>query len=87
MRSQNRKKWEDLNTPQKASVILLGILQISLLVAALLDIRKRPEQEITGGNKRIWTMIVFVNYIGPIAYFLFGRRGKALSSSQAVEIK
>ena len=87
MSSQNRKRWEDLSTPQKASIILFGMVQIVLLVAALLDIRKRPVEEITGGNKRIWMMIAFVNYIGPIAYFLFGRRGKALSSNQAVELK
>lgn len=85
MTSRNQKKWKDLSTPQKVSVILLGIVQITLLVAALLDIRKRSEDEITGGNKRIWIMIAFINYIGPIAYFLFGRKRMAISNSQTAE--
>ncbi len=87
MTSRNQKKWEDLSTPQRISAVLLGIAQITLLVAALLDLRKRPAEDITWGNKRIWIMIAFINYIGPIAYFLFGRRGKALSNDQVVEIK
>lgn len=49
----------------------LVILQLILMVAALLDLAKRPS---TRGPKWIWVLIiVFVNTIGPIIYFVAGR--------------
>jgi len=72
--SHNRKKWEDLPSYQKIAIITLGIFQVLLLVTALIDLCKRSPQEITGGDKRIWRVVVFINTIGPIAYFLFGRK-------------
>ena len=73
MTSRNVKKWEEFSPPQKAAIVLLGIVQIALLVAALVDIRRRPSEQING-SKRMWTLLAFINYVGPIAYFLFGRK-------------
>jgi len=53
--------------------MLSGTVQVALLIAALADIWRRPEEEIRG-DKRLWTAVSFVNFIGPISYFLFGRR-------------
>jgi hypothetical protein len=48
------------------------IIQIILLVVALLDLRKQP---FTRGPKWMWVLIiVFINIIGPIVYFLAGRK-------------
>ena len=68
------KSWHDFTPVQRTRVILLGIIQVSLLIAALRDLRRRPAEEIKG-SKKLWTALVFVDYIGPIAYFLFGRKG------------
>jgi hypothetical protein len=54
-------------------LVLVGSIQLVLLVAALIDIRRRPATEIKGG-KRLWTALAFLNTIGPIAYFAFGRK-------------
>jgi len=67
------KKWNELNTAQKSSIVLLSIVQFGLLAAALIDIRRRSPDEING-SKRLWTAVAFINFIGPIAYFLFGRK-------------
>ncbi|MGE5602144.1 MAG: PLDc N-terminal domain-containing protein [Nitrososphaerales archaeon] len=67
------KKWSELPTGQKVAGLLLAVVQYSLLIAALWDIWHRPVDRING-NRRIWTTAVFVNFIGPIAYFLFGRK-------------
>ncbi len=67
------KQWQDFTDRQKRGIVVLGALQIALLVAALIDIRRRPAEEING-SKRLWTMVVFINGVGPIAYFLFGRK-------------
>jgi hypothetical protein len=46
---------------------------MTLLAAALWDLRRRPDSAING-SKRLWKAAVFINYIGPIAYFWKGRR-------------
>ena len=68
-----RKRWSDLTHTQKRGFVLLGVLQIGLLITALIDICRRPAEDING-SKRLWTAVVFVNFVGPITYFLFGRK-------------
>ncbi|MCK4268520.1 MAG: PLDc_N domain-containing protein [Actinomycetia bacterium] len=49
------------------------MLQLILLAAALLDLSKRDK--VTGGNKLPWIiLILLVGTIGPIIYFVFGRK-------------
>ncbi len=67
------KQWNDLTDTQKRGIVLLGVLQLTLLITALVDLRRRPADAING-SKRLWTALVFINFIGPIAYFLFGRK-------------
>ena len=68
-----KKEWSDLSTGQKRGIVLSGIVQITLLAAALADIYRRPKAKIRG-NKLLWTLASFVNFVGPLSYFLFGRR-------------
>jgi phospholipase D-like protein len=58
---------------QKGAIVLTGAVQLGLLAAALEHIYRRPAGEIRGG-KRLWVAAAFINYVGPISYFLFGRR-------------
>jgi hypothetical protein len=52
-------------------LIPIIILQLVLVVVALLDWVKRPH---TRGPKWLWLiLIIFVQWLGPIAYFVFGR--------------
>jgi len=81
-----KKKWKDLSDMQKAAIFLLGIASIALLVAALVDIQKRAPEEING-NKNAWRLLAFVNSIGPIAYFLFGRKRTGFSASRETGIR
>ncbi len=67
------ERWSELSSGQKRVVVLSGAVQLGLLAAALADIRRRPAEEIRG-NKKLWAALAFVNYVGPIAYFLVGRR-------------
>jgi ABC-2 type transport system ATP-binding protein len=54
-------------------VVPLLVLQLGLLIAAVVDLL-RDDRHVRGGNKGIWAVIiVFVNLIGPILYFLVGR--------------
>ena len=67
-----QKDWSDLTQLQKTVIVVLGIVQVALLAIAQWDIHTRPEEEIRG-NKWIWTAVAFVNFIGPITYFIVGR--------------
>ena len=53
-------------------ILPLVIIQLGLMGFALWDLIKR--EKVKGGNKIIWgVVIVVVNYIGPILYFIVGR--------------
>ena len=69
-----RMKWHDMSSTQRVGVIITGILQVILLVAALWDLRRRPA-EMVRGAKGLWFGLVFINFIGPISYFIIGRKG------------
>ena len=68
-----RVAWADLTSRQRRSIVLLGVVQVSLLIATLADLRRRPAEEING-SRRMWTALAFVNWIGPMTYFWKGRR-------------
>jgi hypothetical protein len=72
-RQQAKKRWNDLSPAQKKGIIAAGIVQNSLLLAALVDLRRRPAEQING-KKRLWVAGSFVSWIGPISYFAFGRK-------------
>ena len=68
-----RKRWSDLSAQQRILIMVGGLIQAALLGATLLDLRRRPAEQIRG-PKKLWFGLAFVNYIGPISYFLFGRK-------------
>jgi hypothetical protein len=72
--SQDRRRLRDLSAPQRAVLGLLVVGQLALLAAALIDLGRRPARRIRGA-KRLWVAASFVNYIGPVAYFTYGRKG------------
>lgn len=48
------------------------IIQLGLMIFALIDLARRP---VANGPRWMWAVIIIVvNIIGPIAYFLIGRR-------------
>lgn len=68
-----KRRWSELSARQRTAICVAGSVQISLCVAALVDIRRRPASELNG-PKWAWTAAAFVNFAGPLAYFRFGRR-------------
>ena len=64
----------DLKTEQIIALLApIIVIQLGLIVAALYDL-EREERRVRGGNKLVWVLIiVFLNIIGPIVYFVAGR--------------
>ena len=73
MTTRNKRSWAELSAQQRAGSIIIGMIQITLLIATLRDLRRRPAEQING-PKWAWTLAAFVNVIGPISYFMFGRK-------------
>ncbi|HTG40073.1 MAG TPA: PLD nuclease N-terminal domain-containing protein [Methylomirabilota bacterium] len=56
-----------------ALLIPIVVIQLGLMIAALVDL-ERDERRVRGGSKLVWAVvIVFVNILGPILYFIAGR--------------
>jgi len=67
------RRWQHLGPVVKAAIVVGGIVQLSLLGAALTDIkRRRPDQ--VNGPRWLWTGVSFINFVGPVTYFVVGRR-------------
>lgn len=67
------KRWSDLTTGQQVGGIVSAVIQLALAAAAWTDLAKRPAEDVNG-PKPMWAAIILVNFIGPLAYFVFGRR-------------
>ncbi len=52
-------------------LIPLFLIQLGLIVAALIDLIRRQK---TRGPKWVWVIvIILINFLGPIIYFVLGR--------------
>jgi hypothetical protein len=71
-----RRRWKDLTARQRVVVIALGAAQLSLAASAWADLARRSPAEINGG-KGVWAAVIAVSWIGPAAWFRWGRRGSA----------
>jgi len=71
--SQQKRQWSEMSRGQQVATVVASVVQVGLLAAALWDINHRPAGEIRG-TKGAWRAASFINFAGPIAYFLFGRK-------------
>jgi heme/copper-type cytochrome/quinol oxidase subunit 4 len=64
----------DLKPEQVIALIApIVVIQLGLMLAALIDL-ERDERRVRGGSKLVWGLvIVFINVVGPILYFVAGR--------------
>jgi hypothetical protein len=71
-----QKKWSERSRRSRTLIVAAGAIEVVLLMATLIDIKRRPADQIKG-SKRMWTALAFINIVGPISYFTFGRRRSA----------
>jgi hypothetical protein len=70
---RTKKSWSELDERQRGQIVVGGTIQLTLLGAALIDLWRRPKSQVRG-SKKWWVAASFVNFVGPLAYFAFGRR-------------
>lgn len=66
-------KWAQLSDRQRALLVGAAAAELSLKIAALIDINRRPADRIRG-PKALWRAAMVVNLLGPVCYFAFGRK-------------
>jgi len=71
--AQKRMAWNDMSSGRRAGVIVMGAVQLLLAVTAWRDLASRDDDQVNG-SKGVWAAIIAINWVGPIAYFLKGRR-------------
>lgn len=66
-------RWSDLSDRQRKLLVTAAACEASLKIAALIDIQRRPPGQIRG-PKALWRAAMVVNLLGPLSYFLVGRK-------------
>jgi Phospholipase_D-nuclease N-terminal len=73
-KSQRKKKrWSDFSPRQQTAIVLGAIAELIVTTIALGDLARRPARQVRG-SKLLWLLTFFVQPVGPILYFLVGRR-------------
>lgn len=70
------QKWSELSPRNRRLIVVAGAVDGALRIAALVDLVRRPSNEVRG-SKPAWAVsLVLVNSLGvlPIVYFVRGRR-------------
>ncbi|MGZ6372475.1 MAG: PLDc N-terminal domain-containing protein [Candidatus Limnocylindria bacterium] len=74
-KSSTRVKFSELSVRRRVGIVLLGAIQLGLLIAAQVDIQRRPAAEVNG-SRAVWRLVCLVNFVGPLSYFRWGRRNE-----------
>ncbi len=69
----NRRSWKDLSSGQRTAFKIAAVAQYAFMAAALIDLKFRSP-ELVRGSKKLWAAVSMVNFVGPIAYFAWGRK-------------
>lgn len=78
-------KQRRASSPAQARALGQGIINLVLMILTIRDIRRRSADEIKG-NRKFWMLAAFAPPIGPIAYFVFGRKRGTQTAEFPLEI-
>jgi hypothetical protein len=67
------QQWSDLSPGRQTGMLIAASVQLALAATAWTDLARRPAALIRG-PKALWAVLIAVNFIGPLSYFVVGRR-------------
>lgn len=70
----NKIRWRDLSPKRQRAIMVGSVVQFTLAAIAWVDLARRTDAEVRG-PRRVWAFVIAINFVGPIAYLTFGRRG------------
>ena len=62
----------DIAPGGRAALGILGLIQAAYAFLAFWDLSHRPAKQVHG-PKLVWSAVIFINWIGPTAYFYVHR--------------
>ena len=71
-----KQRWTQMSPERRRFLVIVGVIEGILKIAALRDMKRRPASEIRG-PKWLWAAsVAVVSSAGvlPASYFVFGRR-------------
>lgn len=73
-----KRRWSDLSDRDRRLIFAGAAFEGSLKVAALVDLKRRPADQLRGSKWAWATALVLVNSVGglPLVYFLVNRRNQ-----------
>jgi hypothetical protein len=71
--NDDAKKFSELSPGRRVGITVGALVQVALAVWSFADLARRAPSEVRG-PKGLWVPVILVNWIGPAAYFIFGRR-------------
>jgi hypothetical protein len=71
-----KRRWSDLSERTRRLIIAGAALEGVLKLLALIDLKRRPADQIRGSKAKWASAVILVNSVGavPVVYFLRGRR-------------
>lgn len=71
-----KRRWSDLSERTRTLIVVAAVIEGILKIMALIDLKRRPANEIRGSKAKWAVAVVLINSVGavPLAYFLRGRR-------------
>jgi hypothetical protein len=80
-----KRRWSELSERSRRLIVVAGVFEGILKIAALVDLKRRPAEEVRGSKWAWATAVVLVNSVGavPVAYFLLGRRKSSMAMASA----
>ena len=70
------RRWNDLPPRTRRLIVVAGVVEGALKIAALIDLARRPSKEVRGSKAGWAAAVTLINSLGaaPLAYFAWGRR-------------
>jgi hypothetical protein len=67
-----KRQWRDMSGQEQTAVLILASTQLALAATAWADLASRPAHQVNG-RRGTWAALIGINFIGPLAYFRWGR--------------
>ena len=67
------QKWSDLSSRRKTGMLAAASIHLALAATAWTDLARRAAEAVNG-PKAMWAVLIAVNFLGPLSYFVFGRK-------------
>jgi hypothetical protein len=76
--AMTKRAWSELSPRARRAIVVAGAFEGALKIAALIDLVRRPADQVRGSKLRWAAAITLINSVGvvPLIYFLRGRRSE-----------